>query len=199
MRDFVWWSGLTVADARAGIALAGRALDHQLVEGDDYWFDAESGPACKPATVAHLLPNFDEYTVAYRDRTAAVHTDRPFEPSLFSFGSILSNVVIVEGRVRGSGAERSCVAACGSKSTCSTDWTLQRWPLSKRLADDWGSSLTVMHSSAGAEPPSGEGGDKVMRRDRRGSHRPGETRQGRPAHRRVRQGGVPRWAVDWPP
>src|SRR6266849_2170244 len=75
IQDFVWWSGLKMADARAGIAVG---------------------------TVAHLLPNFDEYIVAYRDRAAAVHAERPFEAKLFAFGSILSNVVTVGGKVRGS-------------------------------------------------------------------------------------------------
>ena len=102
LQDFVWWSSLTVADARAGVTLAGGALDHKIIEGKDYWFDAEVGPDGDAAAVAHLLPNFDEYTVAYRDRTAAVHDDRPFEPALFSFGSMLSNVVTIGGLVRGS-------------------------------------------------------------------------------------------------
>lgn len=101
LQDFVWWSGLTMADARIGLSLAGAALDHQVIEGTDYWFDAAAGPAENAATAAHLLPNFDEYTVAYRDRAALVHADRPFEPALFAFGSILSNVVTVGGRVRG--------------------------------------------------------------------------------------------------
>lgn len=99
--DFVWWSGLTPADARAGIALAGTALRHQLVEGNDHWSDAEAGPARRQAVVAHLLPNFDEYTVGYRDRAAIHHPERPFDPSLFSFGSVLSNIVTVNGRVCG--------------------------------------------------------------------------------------------------
>jgi hypothetical protein len=101
VQDFVWWSGLSMADARNGIALAGKALEHQVIEGKDYWFDAEAGPAGAAAGVAHLLPNFDEYSVAYRDRSAMVQADRPFDPALFSFGSILSNVVTVGGVVRG--------------------------------------------------------------------------------------------------
>lgn len=101
IQDFVWWSGLTMADARTGIAVAGASLDHQTVDGKDYWLDAEA-PATHLATkVAHLLPNFDEYTVGYRDRAALVHAGRPFEPGFFSFGSILSNVVTVDGMVRG--------------------------------------------------------------------------------------------------
>lgn len=101
VQDFGWWSGLSMADTRNGIALAGKALEHHVIEGKDYWFDAEAGPARAAAGVAHLLPNFDEYSVAYRDRSAIVDADRPFDPTFFSFGSILSNVLTVGGVVRG--------------------------------------------------------------------------------------------------
>ena len=103
--DFVWWSGLTTADARLGLELVGSALAHEVVEGKPYWFDREVGAprrvAPRSRTVAHLLPNFDEYTVGYRDRAATLHPDRPFDPTLFSFGSILANVVVTGGLVRG--------------------------------------------------------------------------------------------------
>jgi len=102
VQDFVWWSGLRMADARAGIALAGGVLDHQTIAGKDYWFDAAARPPGKATMVAHLLPNYDEYTVAYRDRAEILHAGRPLDAKLFSFGSILSNVVTVGGRVRGS-------------------------------------------------------------------------------------------------
>jgi hypothetical protein len=100
LQDFVWWSGLTIAQARAGLELAGETLDRQTIDGQDYWCDAEAPPVEDMGGVAHLLPNFDEYTVAYRDR-AALHGDHPFDPTLFAFGSILANVVTVDGRVRG--------------------------------------------------------------------------------------------------
>ncbi len=102
IQDFVWWSGLKMADARAGIAVAGKALERRAIEGKDYWFESDARARMKVGTVAHLLPNFDEYIVAYRDRAAAVHAERPFEAKLFAFGSILSNVVTVAGKVRGS-------------------------------------------------------------------------------------------------
>ena len=101
MQDFVWWSGLTVSDARLGIAQAGAALEHQSIAGKDYWFDSDAGPPRNAAKAVHLLPNFDEYTVAYRDRAVLIHAERSFEPALFAFRSILSNVVTVGGVVRG--------------------------------------------------------------------------------------------------
>jgi hypothetical protein len=108
VQDFAWWSGLAVADIKQGLALAGTALKRQLVDGKEYWFDSESAPNRKPTMIAHLLPNFDEFTVAYRDRSAVIYPDLPFDPSHFAYfresspqGGILSNVVTVGGFVRG--------------------------------------------------------------------------------------------------
>ncbi len=107
VQDFVWWSGLTVADARAGIEVSGSALERAVIAGKEHWFDAEAGAVSDPTLVAHLLPNFDEYTVAYRDRASALHPDQPLEASLFSYGSILSNVLTIGGRVRGAWRRQS--------------------------------------------------------------------------------------------
>jgi hypothetical protein len=100
--DFTWWSGLTAADAREGIAAAGDALAHERIDGKDYWLDAGARGPGHSATVAHLLPNFDEYTVGYRDRSAMLDPGRRFDASIFSFGSVLANVLLVDGIVRGS-------------------------------------------------------------------------------------------------
>ena len=96
LQDFVWWSGLTLADARKGIAVAGKALKQQSVEGKDYWFDADAGRASDGARVAHLLPNYDEYTVAYRDRAEILQAGRTHDPFF-----VLSNVVTIGGTIRG--------------------------------------------------------------------------------------------------
>jgi hypothetical protein len=95
LQDFVWWSGMTPADARTGVRLAGSALDQDVIDGKEYWFDAGIGRTPDPAGFAHLLPNFDEYTVAYRDRSDIMHAERTLEPAV-----ILSNVVTIGGRVR---------------------------------------------------------------------------------------------------
>ena len=102
LQDFVWWSGLTMADARAGIAVAGDTLARREMDDRKYWFDARAASPGDVDGTAHLLPNFDEYTVAYRDRAAQVRPDRPLKTELFAFGSILANVLTVGGRVHGS-------------------------------------------------------------------------------------------------
>jgi len=94
LQDFVWWSGLTMAEARTGARLAEAALDHETVDGKEYWFDPKAGRVPDATGVAHLLPNFDEYTVAYRDR-AAIENDAG------ALSSIFTNVVAIAGKVRG--------------------------------------------------------------------------------------------------
>ncbi len=109
VQDFAWWSGLTVADIKKGLALAGAALQQEAVDGKSYWCDPTAPPAGKPPLVAHLLPNFDEFTVGYRDRAALLAPEFDFDPTFFAYyreaapqGGILSNVVTIGGTVRGS-------------------------------------------------------------------------------------------------
>jgi Winged helix DNA-binding domain len=80
--DFGWWSGLTMGDARRAIAAAGT-LREWSCDGRSYWIDESSvGPVRKKAT-AHLLPNYDEYFIGYRDRNA--------------IGTRISNIAAVTG------------------------------------------------------------------------------------------------------
>jgi hypothetical protein len=101
LRDFVWWSGLTQREARRGIAIAGDALQRREIEGAEYWSDTRLAWPRRGAARAHLLPNFDEYTVGYTDRSAILHPDRPFRPELFAFSSLLANAVVIGGQVHG--------------------------------------------------------------------------------------------------
>lgn len=73
VHDFVWWSGLTVADTKAGLAMNKAELVEELIDGRSYWL-AVSMPATLefPCPSAHLLATYDEYTVAYKDRSALI-------------------------------------------------------------------------------------------------------------------------------
>ncbi len=71
--DFVWWSGLTAGQARRGIEISGDQLKNEEVEGKTYWLASSS--EIKPQPVgrkARLLPSYDEYLIAYKDRSAAM-------------------------------------------------------------------------------------------------------------------------------
>jgi hypothetical protein len=70
LQDFVWWSGLTSGDARRGLALVERELDRDEIDGVTYWSTpAVNGRASERS--ACLLGLYDEYLIAYKDRSAA--------------------------------------------------------------------------------------------------------------------------------
>ena len=98
LQDFVWWSGLTVADAGRGIDVADRSLTKALVQEKVYW-SARSKPLRDAKHSAHLLPAFDEYFVAYKDR-GLVFDPNDGRPAMTSWG-LLGPTVIVYGKVAG--------------------------------------------------------------------------------------------------
>ncbi|MGE5376857.1 MAG: winged helix DNA-binding domain-containing protein [Bacteroidota bacterium] len=70
LQDFSWWSGLTMKDARDGIEMVQSQFVRETIDGQIYWF-AESGPlAPETSPAVHLLPNYDEFVVGYKDRSA---------------------------------------------------------------------------------------------------------------------------------
>ncbi len=102
IKDYVWWSGLTVTDTRAGIELCGDALIREEIDGKEYWSPAvppAPGEADPASPIVHLLPNFDEYVVAYVDRDAIF--DPIYADKLHMRGGVLNNVITIDGIVAG--------------------------------------------------------------------------------------------------
>lgn len=97
MQDFAWWSGLTVADGRAGLEMNKPGLVPDAVAGKTYFRPAASPPAAADAPLAHLLPPFDEYVVAYRDRGAIL------DPALAAQvrTDLLASSIVVDGQLLG--------------------------------------------------------------------------------------------------
>jgi len=71
LQDFTWWSGLRRADANAGLDMARRSLVRDVIDGRTYWRSASMPAATASRGSVHLLAPFDEYLVAYADRSAA--------------------------------------------------------------------------------------------------------------------------------
>lgn len=67
VHDFSWWSGLTVSDVRAGLKFIGSEVEKMEFDGKTYWTGAPFATAEAMEPVIHLLPNYDEHIVAYKD------------------------------------------------------------------------------------------------------------------------------------
>ena len=96
--DFVWWSGLTIAEARAGLEDIKESLVGETFAGRTTWRTAARAPK-KTSPSVHLLPAFDEYFVAYRHRDAVVPPEHARR--LNAGGGMLNAAVIVDGKIAG--------------------------------------------------------------------------------------------------
>ncbi len=67
MKDFAWWSSLTMAQIRRGLHLVGSDLENEEVDGRRYWFAPAPSPPREPVPTAHVLQGYDEYVVAYSE------------------------------------------------------------------------------------------------------------------------------------
>ncbi len=98
--DFAWWSGLTKADAKRGVEVAATQLEHESIEGRSYWFPAVERPVRISSSLAHLLPNYDEYFIGFKDRSA-------FNARLTSSGvrartdALSGHILIINGQIVG--------------------------------------------------------------------------------------------------
>ena len=97
--DFANWSGLTLSDARRGIAAARPALLNEEVEGQTYWFADAPLPPPAPTPTAYLLSIYDETIIGYRDRSAIVSAEDGAR--LGTMGNALQNVIVLDGRIVG--------------------------------------------------------------------------------------------------
>jgi hypothetical protein len=99
VRDYVWWSGLTVREARAGLAMTASAVRRESINGLEYW--SVPGPASRkvPAPMLYLLPNYDEALIAYKDRGVVSH--EPTTPGPARVPTTFAHHLIIDGRVAG--------------------------------------------------------------------------------------------------
>jgi hypothetical protein len=100
VQDFSWWSGLTVADARRGVESVESLLQKEEVNGRAYWFAGSPPSAKTAANTAHLLPNYDEYFIGLKDRSAMNELVKERVVGLPG-DTFVANVVAVGGQLAG--------------------------------------------------------------------------------------------------
>jgi winged helix DNA-binding protein len=102
--DFVWWSGLTVGETKRGLEM--NRAKSETIDGRNYWTIGRRRPPAPAQGTAYLLPIYDEYLVAYRDRVAVPHG-----PPTVRAGAEVSvtfqHAIIINGRVAGTWRTRA--------------------------------------------------------------------------------------------
>ena len=100
-QDFAKWSGLTSADAKRGLDMVGAQLQHETINGAEYWFSSSATPiTAKRATpTAYLLSVYDEYIIGYTNRNLIAEPQ--IAAKLFTMGNALTAVVVIDGQIVG--------------------------------------------------------------------------------------------------
>jgi hypothetical protein len=97
LKDFIWWSGLLVKDARAGLEEIKSSLKKEIIGEQTYWMSPEPSVHMETPSI-NLLPGFDEYLLSYKDRSASIApkinealspTNGVFSPTIVSDGQIV--------------------------------------------------------------------------------------------------------------
>ena len=100
LKDFAWWSGLTVADASRGVQIAGQSLEREVIGDETYWSDARARSQRKSSVMAHLLPNYDEYFIGFKNR-GAIGRRLNSTDSVMSRDALTPHVIVVDGQLVG--------------------------------------------------------------------------------------------------
>lgn len=97
IHDFAYWSSFTVRDAREAASGLGEDFDTETIGGRTLIFPRRLPSARQNASATFLLPDYDEYGMSYRDRSALPHPAANPAVSL-----AFNRMIVVNGHVAGS-------------------------------------------------------------------------------------------------
>jgi hypothetical protein len=95
--DFAWWGGLSISQAQRGLEMNRAKLTHTVLRGQAYWYGKDRASPAPARPSVYLLPAYDEYTVAYRDRADILSP----EASEATGHGIFRPILVVNGQVAG--------------------------------------------------------------------------------------------------
>ena len=99
LEDYVWWSGMTVADCRRGIALLGGTLRTERFAGRGFILSDACRTRGFRRGITLLVPPYDEYLIGYKSRDLVLppeHRHRAHNNS-----GIFQPIIVRDGHVCG--------------------------------------------------------------------------------------------------
>jgi hypothetical protein len=99
LEDFIWWSNLSVSDARKALEMVRSWFFSETIDGVRYLVpDSYQGGALKNAS-AHLLPAYDEFLISYKNRSSSLSLIN--NKKTVSDNGIFHPSIVVNGQVTG--------------------------------------------------------------------------------------------------
>ena len=98
VKDFAWWSGLTIGEVKTGLENVKSQLAEEHVNNSAYWMPQHDNMPMGEAKPV-LLPGFDEYLVGYTDRSAVLAPE--LARGVNANGGMLNPIIVIGGLVKG--------------------------------------------------------------------------------------------------
>jgi hypothetical protein len=99
LQDFVWWSGISVTEAKRALEMNRSCLFSEKIGEQTYFRHESSSTLVSRSKSLFLLPAFDELLLSYKDRSAILP---PGKTNIaISSNGIFRPVIVVNGRVIG--------------------------------------------------------------------------------------------------
>lgn len=99
LQDFVWWTGLPIADAKQAIYLIESELVTEQWNGQTWYMHNTCRTRGKVSGSVCLLPPWDEYLLGYKDRTDVLPKEH--YPKAFTNNGLFFPVIVSEGQIVG--------------------------------------------------------------------------------------------------
>ena len=99
LEDFVWWSGLGVADCRRAMALLGGELHSESISGRAFHIHTDCRTRGFRKGRLVLLPPYDEYLIGYKSRDVVLDPD--LSHRAHNRTGLFYPVILKDGRVCG--------------------------------------------------------------------------------------------------
>jgi len=78
LQDYAWWSGLAMKDAKESMASLDKKFVREVLDEREYICAAMKSKEIIGWQASFLMPDFDEYVISYKDRSA-IHSNKDYE------------------------------------------------------------------------------------------------------------------------
>ena len=99
LQDFVWWSGVSVTEAKHAIKLIEKELITDRFESEKLYLHTQWTGLLHADNIFHLLPPYDEYLISYKERTHVL--PKEYYRKAFNPYGIFYPVTLYNGRIVG--------------------------------------------------------------------------------------------------
>lgn len=99
LKDFIWWSGLPVKDAKAALENISSRLMTETIGTEKYYLTDTFKEAEPQKNSLYLLPAYDEFIISYTNRDAAIPPEN--RGKAFTNNGLFKALIVKDGKVIG--------------------------------------------------------------------------------------------------